>query len=186
MWSVLSLNSRAALVGLTAVLAACDRSASTVVTPAASGHDHGSSGLVAVIDSTTEHELRALKRATAPFQTLAAAKAAGYSTQVTGCYENLPVGAMGWHYGDVSLFDATLEVTKPEVLLFERQRGGGMKLVGVEYIVPFAAWTSPNPPELLGQVFVKNLTFNVWALHAWVWKPNPRGVFADWNPNVSC
>ena len=23
-------------------------------------------------------------------------------------------------------------------------------------------------------------------MHAWVWKPNPAGMFADWNPEVSC
>jgi hypothetical protein len=151
-----------------------------------SGHDHGSAGVAAVITDSTEAELRALKRATAPYQDFAAAKAAGYSTQVTACYENRPIGAMGSHYGDVSLFDASLEVTRPEVLLFERQKGGGMQLVGVEYIIPFSAWTSQDPPELLGQTFVRNLTFNVWALHVWIWKANPNGIFADWNPRVRC
>ena len=24
------------------------------------------------------------------------------------------------------------------------------------------------------------------ALHAWVWKENPSGMFADWNPKASC
>ena len=83
-------------------------------------------------------------------------------------------------------FDATLDVTRPEVLLYERQPDKSMQLVGVEYIVPFTAWTDPNPPTLLGQTFVRNLTFNVWALHAWVWRANPRGIFSDWNPNVHC
>jgi len=23
-------------------------------------------------------------------------------------------------------------------------------------------------------------------MHAWVWKPNPAGIMADWNPRVSC
>ena len=25
-----------------------------------------------------------------------------------------------------------------------------------------------------------------WLQHAWVWKHNPAGMFADWNPEVSC
>lgn len=23
-------------------------------------------------------------------------------------------------------------------------------------------------------------------LHAWIWKHNPSGTFAEWNPNVRC
>ena len=26
----------------------------------------------------------------------------------------------------------------------------------------------------------------VYELHVWAMKPNPRGAFADWHPNVSC
>jgi hypothetical protein len=25
-----------------------------------------------------------------------------------------------------------------------------------------------------------------YALHVWAWRPNPSGVFADWNTKVSC
>jgi hypothetical protein len=25
-----------------------------------------------------------------------------------------------------------------------------------------------------------------YELHVWLWKTNPRGVFDDWNPRVSC
>ncbi|HEX2339612.1 MAG TPA: hypothetical protein VHI98_03955 [Vicinamibacterales bacterium] len=25
-----------------------------------------------------------------------------------------------------------------------------------------------------------------YELHVWAWKNNPRGTFAEWNPNVSC
>jgi hypothetical protein len=25
-----------------------------------------------------------------------------------------------------------------------------------------------------------------YELHAWLWKPNPSGVFADYNPRVHC
>jgi hypothetical protein len=25
-----------------------------------------------------------------------------------------------------------------------------------------------------------------YSLHAWMWKPNPAGTFAMWNPRVSC
>ena len=25
-----------------------------------------------------------------------------------------------------------------------------------------------------------------YALHAWIWKSNPSGIFAMWNPKVKC
>ena len=34
--------------------------------------------------------------------------------------------------------------------------------------------------------FARNETFQVWALHVWVWRKNPNGTFADWNPKVNC
>jgi hypothetical protein len=58
--------------------------------------------------------------------------------------------------------------------------------VGVEFIIPFTAWTGAEPPVLYGQTFARNETFQVWALHVWAWRDNRSGVFADWNPAVSC
>jgi len=26
----------------------------------------------------------------------------------------------------------------------------------------------------------------VWALHVWAWRENPSGLYANWNPKVSC
>ena len=39
---------------------------------------------------------------------------------------------------------------------------------------------------LFGKKFLQNDTFQLWGLHAWVWKENPGGVFASWNPKVNC
>ena len=25
-----------------------------------------------------------------------------------------------------------------------------------------------------------------YELHAWIWRPNPSGIFKDWNPSVTC
>ena len=44
----------------------------------------------------------------------------------------------------------------------------------------------PNPPELFGQRFHRDVVFGLWVLHAWVWKANPSGVFAEYNPLVVC
>ena len=79
-----------------------------------------------------------------------------------------------------------LELLKPELVMYEPQPGGGMQLVGVDYVVPFTAWTSEEAPTLLGMKFLRNEPLGVWALHIWAWRPNPSGMFAAWNPRVSC
>ena len=97
-----------------------------------------------------------------------------------------PLGGMGFHYGNPTYIDGNVSVLEPELLMYEPGPHGQMRLVGVEYIVPLAAWQGSKPPMLFGREFEVNEQFGVWALHAWVWKHNPAGMFADWNPNVSC
>jgi hypothetical protein len=91
--------------------------------------------------------------------------------------------------------DATLDPVNPEALLYERRNDGTLKLTGVEYIVAqHTATGAPVPrPSLYGQQFADtNLarfgdpSTNVWTLHAWVFKPNPGGMFDPWNTRVSC
>ena len=131
-------------------------------------------------------DLAALRRVTAPFQTFETATAAGWSAEITACMAS-PAGGMGFHYGNVALIDGAVSVEKPELLLYEPEANGRLRLVAVEYIVPYTAWSrSATPPMLFGQDFKHNDTFGIWALHAWVWKDNPSGIFADWNPRVTC
>lgn len=94
-------------------------------------------------------------------------------------------GGMGLHYVNLGLLDTKLEVTKPEALLYEPGPGGKLVLVAVEYAIPADQWTSAEPPMLFGQELKVN-SFNLYALHVWAWKRNPSGVFASWNPRVSC
>ncbi len=54
----------------------------------------------------------------------------------------------------------------------------------MEYIVPGGFVDPDNPPELFGEHFHENTALGVWVLHAWIWKANPDGVFADFNPEV--
>jgi hypothetical protein len=32
--------------------------------------------------------------------------------------------------------------------------------------------------------FHRHPVLPLWVLHTWLWKDNPAGVFADWNPAV--
>jgi hypothetical protein len=134
-------------------------------------------------DPESNQDLAAVRRATAPFHNFGKAVAAGYGVQVTPCLEQLPDGAQGFHYGNPALIDGTVSVTEPEVLLYEPQRSGRLRLVAVEYIVPLSF---DEPAPLFGQHFHANEGAGLWALHVWNWRSNPSGMFEDWNPKVSC
>jgi len=139
--------------------------------------------------AVAEDGLAAVKSSTAHFQRFEVARAAGYDflfmNMCMADASDANRGAMGYHYVNTTLLDDKVDVNAPEALLYEPGPNGRLRLVAVEYVIPADAWTSTQPPELLGQRFTLN-AFNLWALHAWVWKDNPSGTFADWNPNVSC
>jgi hypothetical protein len=154
---------------------------------AAQLHDHPPSTPVADVNvSEVNSQLDKLRKDMARYVSFSNARKDGYTTAITGCMSNQPVGAMGVHYGKPSIIDSLPQAMNPEVLLYEPGRGGKQTFVGVEFIVPFSAWTKPTPPVLYGQTFAANQTFQVWALHVWVGRTNPSGIFADWNPTVSC
>lgn len=142
----------------------------------------GASGL----DAQSLKDLAALRRVTARFHSFEAANDAGWNAQITGCMSDPSAGGMGFHYGNPRLIDGAVNAEEPELLLYEPEPNGQMRLVAVEYIVPLTAWSAPNPPRLFGQDFKVNSAFGIWALHAWVWDANPSGLFADWNPRVEC
>jgi hypothetical protein len=153
-------------------------------------------------------EVSSLKQATAKYHDIETAKDAGYITELPQveappygggtCIVDVsaPIdGAMGIHMVDTrdpavgGRLDGTLVASEPEALLYERRNDGTLKLTGVEYIVAGGA-----RPSLFGQLFDQTDLVRygappetyVWTLHAWVWKPNPGGMFAQWNDRVSC
>jgi hypothetical protein len=133
--------------------------------------------------ATMNKDLAALRRATAPFHNFDKAVAAGYSVEATPCLEQLPDGGQGFHYVNPALVDGAVSLLQPELLLYEPQAGGHLRLVGVEYIVPLS---EPQPPDLLGHPFHADAALGLWVLHVWAWRQNPSGMFEDWNPKVSC
>ena len=134
---------------------------------------------------STSHDLAVLRQVTAAFHDFDAARAAGWSAPITDCMTS-DQGGMGFHYGNTHLINGSVHVDEPELLLYEPERNGRMRLVAVEYIIPVDMWSSSQPPRLFGRDFKVSEEFQVWALHAWVWKENPNGMFADWNPRVNC
>ena len=135
-------------------------------------------------------DLDALRRATSAYKNPTAADQAGWATAITPCMTDPDsTGAMGVHYGNPDLIGdgGTLKVEQPEVLIFEPGANNSRTLVGVEYVVPYAAHSADSaPPVLFGQEFQKFDAFQLWGLHVWAWRDNPKGLYAPWNPDVSC
>jgi hypothetical protein len=154
-----------------------------------------------VVENKTDlnRDLAAVRAATAPFHEVEAALAAGYvAVPVEHCVAVPGVGGMGMHYINMDLvMDPAIDLTRPEVLLYE-PTADGPRLVGVEYFYAIGAPDAPIPvpappaPVLFGRNFDGPMLGHEpgmpphYDLHVWVWRNNPDGMFAPYNPNVSC
>ena len=67
---------------------------------------------------------------------------------------------------------------------------GDLELVAVEWIARGPNSNPPGPataPTVLGTpMHILNPAVGFHIMHAWIWKPNPAGMFADFNPDVTC
>ena len=108
------------------------------------------------------------------------------------CIEQAGQGGMGIHMVNTSLLDGTIDPKKPEVLVYEPQDDGSLRLVAVEYVVFASDWKGSSPPRLYNTEFDyadANNRYGLppfYALHSWVWKQNPSGLLYAWNPSVDC
>jgi hypothetical protein len=134
---------------------------------------------------SVDRDVAKARAATSRFKIAENAIAAGYPA-ASNCVANQPHGAMGYHFQNDTLLDTTLDVEKPEVLVYERMADGRFKLNGVEYLVPIGQWTRSEPPTIMGQALKRAPNLGIWYLHVWIWEPSPPGIFADWNPRVKC
>lgn len=132
-------------------------------------------------------DLERIRTATAPYQDIAAAHAAGYPTATPQCLANASAGGMGQHYINRTYIDDKLELERPEILLYAPDGDGKQTLVGVEYIIPYRILPATSKaPRILGQPLKQSPELQLWYLHVWVWRENASGLFADWNPAVRC
>jgi hypothetical protein len=141
------------------------------------------------VEASVGDRLGKLRSVTARFHNIQAANDAEYSIPLTGCMVDPTLGGMGFHFGKGGAIDGTVNELEPEVLLYEPEQNGNLRLVAVEFIVPYAFAPREGPaPEAFGQKFLPNDAegFKLWMLHAWIWKNNPSGMFASWNPEVNC
>lgn len=143
-------------------------------------------------------DLKAAKAATARFHSQTQAAAAGYAP-FGGFHEPCifsPAGTMGFHYENAALLDDhTMDSTRPEVLLYAPTADGGRELVAVEYVKADADQnlaTTDDRPSLFGHAFDGPMPGHHpgmgvhYDLHVWLFANNPSGIFAPFNPALTC
>ena len=175
-------------------------SAADVLDDAAHGSRHASG--VRAANGNMQDDLAQVRRATARFHDVDTAKEAGYELgwvngavpavrMITNCVANPTLGAMGYHYFNAELMaDNEVNLLEPEVLVYETGDDGELELVAVEWVARGPNTIPAGPAEapiVLGMplhILVPAVGFHI--MHAWVWKPNPAGMFADFNPDVTC
>jgi hypothetical protein len=145
------------------------------------------------LSAETNRQLAEIRAATAKYQKVAVALAEGYVDDGFGCIEDPELGGMGWHLiNDALHADPAVDPLKPDLLVYEVQKNGGLKLVALEYEVFQSDWWNAGYtqlPVIAGHEFMPLIYPGldpVYETHVWVWKPNPSGMFADWNPATSC
>jgi hypothetical protein len=139
--------------------------------------------------------IKAVREATERFKDVKEAEHEGYRLQF-GCVSGDDFGAMGLHYVNDELVGlCVVDVAHPQIILYEAQPNGGVKLTGADYLVVAGAWDANHPgvtPQLMGQIFHYFSSPNrfglpaFYTLHVWAWKENPKGAFVNWHPHVSC
>ena len=123
-------------------------------------------------------------------------------------------GAMGIHYFRPDLLGITAppnprvagsgthtDFLEPAVLIYEPQADGSLQLVAVENLVFESAWRAAGhgpPPSFHGRPYERMADDPATPIdeahmfephfdrHVWVFRDNPSGVFALYNPNVTC
>jgi hypothetical protein len=124
------------------------------------------------------------------------------------------LGAMGVHYIRPDLLGLTAppsprvdgtsthtDFRKPSILIYEPQADGSVQLVAVENLVFARAWKAAGksaPPTFHGvpyDIMADNPATDLdeahmsephFDRHVWIYRANPNGVFAPFNPAVTC
>lgn len=159
--------------------------------------------------SPREADLERAREVTAKYRDIAVAEADGFVREGECVFD--PVrGTMGVHYARTSrVADPALEVEEPEALLYLEEHGKP-RLVAIEYVqlividgAPYLGCgvennscppeNPPPPPSLYhGVVFDGPMAGHApgmpwhYDLHVWIWADNPAGMFAQYNPSISC
>ena len=146
-------------------------------------------------------DLLRLAVSTARYHSLVQADRAGYAlppapAPLHECISSFDdTGAMGFHFINGGLLNDEVLPTKPEALVYAPDKHGKLHLAALEFVVFKDAWDAKHPgvlPNLFGMDFMQTgfpNRFDIpafYSLHVWLWEFNPAGLFAPFNPRVSC
>jgi hypothetical protein len=147
------------------------------------------------IPAQMQDVLKDVRRATRAYKDVKAAEAAGY-VPAGPCTEDPKYGGMGFHYENLALIeDGELDPLRPELLVYQPAANGKLRLGAVEYFQVDGDQdlaTDDDRPWLFdvpfdGPMLGHNPAMPIhYDLHVWLYRHNPAGIFAMWNPNVSC
>ncbi|WP_226698773.1 hypothetical protein [Qipengyuania gaetbuli] len=159
-----------------------------------------------------DQALQELARQLEPFKDVAYAERNGY-VRGSGCEVHPTLGGMGFHYVNPRLLEFTAPINgkmngtgtytgtnPPAILLYAPDGHGGLELVGIEMLVFAEAWHAEHKekPKYRGREYnymadnpatPQDEAHNFmphYDLHVWLFEENPAGLYAQWNPNVSC
>ena len=146
-----------------------------------------------------QSELAEVRRVTARFHNVDAAKAAGYELGyvngagnriITGCIAHPTAGAMGYHYFNKELIDdLVVDVSKPEGLVYAPASNGRLKLVAgsTSSLVP-----APTRPSVRASDRARSRDGDSRPGGGVVHQAclglehEPGRILAHWSPEVSC
>ena len=136
-------------------------------------------------------ELEKLKAALEKYKDPVVAVRDGYFSTL-GCVK-YETGTMGVHFLNPRLIGPKPDPMQPTLLVYEPV-GDKLELVAVEWLIPLATGIKTKP-ELFGHPFdgpmeghepLLPAALHHYDLHAWIFKPNPKGLFHPVNPDVKC
>jgi hypothetical protein len=163
----------------------------------------GVAALAAVVpalagDGPLPPDVQEVRSAVAKYHSFGQAQADGYSVEGEACVAS-PAGTMGIHAINHELLDdPAIDPLEPEILLYVPKENGKLELVGVEYMRiaadqnPADGFDQSDKPSLFGRAFDGIMPGHApwmgwhYDQHVWVAEENSSGLFALFNPALSC
>lgn len=138
-----------------------------------------SAAVVDDLSPATNQELARARNATAKYHDFDVADDDGY--EFLAC-----IPGEGREYVNWAIVDCNFDIEHPEALHYV-QGENGLKLVGVEYVIPVQCTATP-PEGFTGdhdewEFMAEGLP--IWALRAAIWFPNQEGMFEEHNPRIT-